>query len=453
MAKNQTAFRVKVATPQSDDNRPVSIEDFCRYLIQPNAYFFIPCRELWPGSSVNARLPRIPLLTKSGQPKRDKNGKPISIPATQWIDENRRVEQTTWHPGLPMFIADRLAVAGGWIEKRGAISFNLYRAPRIVPGDSHKATPWLDHVHKIYPDDAEHIIRWLAHHRQQPGDKINHALVLGGDQGIGKDSMLQPVKHAVGPWNFHEISPGHLLGQFNSFAKSVILRINEGRDLGDIDRFKFYDHTKIYTAAPPDVLRINEKNLKEYYTLNCLGLIITTNHKTDGLYLPADDRRHYVAWSSYRKEDFTPEYWNTLWSFYSAGGFEHVTAYLSELDLANFDSKAPPPKTPAFWQIVSVSTAPEDAELMNVLEKLKLPDAVTVLELIAAASGETTEWLMDRRNRRALRHRLERCGYVSLRNPDAKQGLWRVKGQRQMIYVRNDLGLQQQLQAAQKLAQ
>jgi hypothetical protein len=148
MAKKKTAFRVKISTPQTDDNALVSVEDFCRYLIQPNAYFFIPCRELWPGSSVNARLSRIPVLMKSGQPKRDKNGKPISIAPTKWIDENRRVEQTTWHPGLPMFITDRLAVAGGWIEKRGAISFNLYRAPRIIPGDSHKATPWLDHVRK-----------------------------------------------------------------------------------------------------------------------------------------------------------------------------------------------------------------------------------------------------------------------------------------------------------------
>ena len=189
--KPKTVFSVKICTPHTDDDQPVSMEDFCRYLIQPNAYFFIPCRELWPGSSVNARLPRVPVLTKSGQPKRDKNGKAISIPATKWIDDNRRVEQTTWHPGLPMFITDRLAVAGGWVEKRGTTSFNLYRAPRIIPGDSGKAKPWLDHIHKIYPDDAEHIIRWLAHHRQHPGNKVNHALILGGGQGIGKDSSAR----------------------------------------------------------------------------------------------------------------------------------------------------------------------------------------------------------------------------------------------------------------------
>jgi len=73
--------------------------------------------------------------------------------------------------------------------------------------------------------------------------------------------------------------------------------------------------------------------------------------------------------------------------------------------------------------------------------------------LIEAANGEIAEWLMDRRNRRALPHRLERCGYVSLRNTASKQGLWVVKGQRQMIYVRAELAPQQQLQAAQKLVQ
>jgi hypothetical protein len=62
---------------------------------------------------------------------------------------------------------------------------------------------WLAHIRKIYPDDADHIIAWLAHRVQRPGEKINHALVLGGEPGIGKDSMLEPVKYAVGPWNFH----------------------------------------------------------------------------------------------------------------------------------------------------------------------------------------------------------------------------------------------------------
>jgi len=82
--------------------------------------------------------------------------------------------------------------------------------------------------------------------------------VFGGMQGVGKDTLIEPVKQAVGPWNFAEVSPQQMLGRFNPFVKSVILRVSEARDLGDTDRFGFYEHTKAYTAAPPDVLRVDE---------------------------------------------------------------------------------------------------------------------------------------------------------------------------------------------------
>jgi hypothetical protein len=87
------------------------------------------------------------------------------------------------------------------------------------------------------------------------------------------------------------------MGNFTGFLKSVILRVNEARDLGESNRYKFYDHTKQFNVIPPEVLRVNEKNIKEYYILNRVGLILTTNYKTDGIYLPADDRWHYVAWT------------------------------------------------------------------------------------------------------------------------------------------------------------
>ena len=98
--------------------------------------------------------------------------------------------------------------------------FNHYRPPRIERVTPARPVRWLDHVRKIYPDDADHIITWLAHRVQRPQEKINHALVLGGAQGIGKDTLLEPVKHAVGPWNFQDIIPSQLLGRFNSFAKA-----------------------------------------------------------------------------------------------------------------------------------------------------------------------------------------------------------------------------------------
>src|SRR2546429_8173481 len=100
-----------------------------------------------------------------------------------------------------------------------------------------------------------------------------------------------------------------------------------------------------------------KKNLREYSVPNVCGVIITTNHKADGIYLPADDRRHFVAWSQLRKEDFTDAYWATIWKWFDNGGAEAVAAYLGKLNLSNFNPKSPPPKTNAFWEIVNASRA------------------------------------------------------------------------------------------------
>jgi Family of unknown function (DUF5906) len=290
------------ATVNTANKASVSLDDFYAYMPMHN-YIFAPSRQPWPASSVNARLPPVPLFDANGRPVLDKAGAQKTTPANLWLDQNQPVEQMTWAPGLPMIIKDRLISDGGWIERKRVSCFNIYRPPIIAPGDPTQAGPWLEHAHKVFGDNAEHIVKWLAHRVQRPQDKINHALVLGGPQGIGKDTLLEPVKYAVGPWNFAEVSPTHMLGRFNGFLRSVILRVSEARDLGDTDRFQFYDHMKAYTAAPPDVLRVDEKNLREYSILNCCGVIITSNH-SDGIYLPADDRRHFVAWSDLTKEDF-----------------------------------------------------------------------------------------------------------------------------------------------------
>ena len=200
------------------------------------------------------------------------------------------------------------------------------------------------HVEKVYPDEAGRIIDFLAHRVQRPQEKINHGLVLGGPPGIGKDSLLEPVKHAVGPWNFKEVSPQQMLGRFNGFLKSVVLRISEAKDLGEVDRFKFYDHMKSYLAAPPDVLRVDEKNLREHNVFNVCGVVMTTNHKTNGIYLPADDRRHDVAWSDVTMGDFSEAYWNRAVALVRARRLRPRRGLPSEPRSRELRPKAPPPK-------------------------------------------------------------------------------------------------------------
>jgi 5S rRNA maturation endonuclease (ribonuclease M5) len=425
------------AEPDINGEKEISANLFFAFM-QTHQYIYAPDCSVWPASSVNARVKVF-----------DDTGKQIK--ANEWLDKNRPVEQITWAPGKPMIIEGRLVIEGGWLEHSGSTIFNLYRPAKELPGDAEKANEWIEHTERVYPSDAKHIIKWMAHRVQRPWEKINHALVLGGFQGIGKDTILEPVKYSVGPWNFAEIAPAHLLGRFNGFLKSVILRISEARDLGDLDRFKFYDHLKSYTAAPPDVLRCDEKHLREYSVFNLCGVVITTNYKAGGIYLPADDRRHYVAWSDLTKEDFNQDYWTRLYSWYERGGHGHVAAYLRTLDISDFNPKAPPPKTDAFWAIVDASRAPEDSELADSIEMLGNPNAFTLAQLIPHAPVDFAEWLKERKNAKLLPHRMESVGYEPIRNPGATDGRWMIDGKKQVVYAMRTLCDRDRITAARGL--
>jgi len=422
-----------------DQDEPTETPHHAFFAYLPaHQYLHRPTRAFWPAASVDGHLAyKI-------------EGKKVST----WLDRYRAVQQATWHPAHGELLKDVVVADGGFVPRPGALVYNRYRPPVIMSSGTNPA-PWLDHLRAIYPGEAAHLIKWFAHRIQHPGEKINHALVLGGSQGIGKDTILEPVRRGVGPWNWADIDPKKLTGAFNPFVESVVLRINEVRDLGDLDRFAFYDHSKTYIAAPPDVLMCNNKHAKEYPVFNVMGVILTTNHKTNGIYLPMDDRRHYVAWSEARKEDFDDQHWRDLWDWLNAGGAEAVVGYLRGVDLSDFNPKAPPPKTDAFFAIVQANANPDDVALAGITigdDGTKLP--VVTLDILAAQAMEAEDndlvnALTDSKNRRRVPHMMERAGYVPVRNPDAKDGLWKIGGRRQVVYADSVLSLAERVKLTQ----
>ena len=424
------------------------LEDFVSYA-PSRMCIYLPCKAPWPNASVDERIPPQPLLDANGNPVM-KGGKVVMVKATVRLARERSVESLTWDPGEPEFIRNKLAVDTGWVPKIGATTLNNYRPPILDLGDPTKATRWVEHWHTLYPEDADHIIAWFASRVQSPGIKINHALVLGGAPKIGKDTLLEPIVTAVAPWSFREITLTGLISKNNEFYRAVIIRLAEARDMGElgrVDRYGLYDHMKPYLASPPEPIRINEKYLREYNIFNRFGMVITTNHR-DALHLKADDRRHYVAFSERKIEDFSPEFWANFWSWYrNEDGIKHVVAYLHQHDLSGFDPKASPPKTPAFWYMVGADRGETHGELIDAIEALAFPPALTINQLVEKAPE--LEWLLDRKMRRVIRKQLEEAGYLATENPNAAtDGLWVIKKRRQMIYVRSDWDRQRRLEAA-----
>jgi hypothetical protein len=441
-------------------------DDFYSYTVGGRC-IYRPRRVFCTNEAVDRCLPRQPLLDSRGAPVKNAKGKVLSVTASQAMAAQRNVSAVTWTPAEPELVIDRLAVDTGWLSQPGAKTYNFYLPPNDVPGDAAQAERWVEHWRALYPSEADHIISWLAHRVQFPGIKPNHCLVLIGEPGIGKDTLLHPVTHAIGPWNFRDINLNQLVGTYNDFLKAVLLRINEARDAGDtrhgrIDRYALHDHMKQLLATPPETYRINRKYDPEYPGFNVVGVLITTNHR-DALYLPADDRRHYVAASERKRVDFPKAFFDDFYRWFGDGGIGHVTAYLRTYPLAQsgFDAKATPPRTTAFWETAQIDRGtPEETELADAIDRLRknaqgmpdptgrLPDALVIAELAALAPG--ADWLTDRKMSRAVPHRLRRCGYVRTPNPDTqrKDGTWIIDGKRTMIYTRDDLDPRERLNAA-----
>jgi hypothetical protein len=433
---------------------PLLASDFLVYSAKHKS-IYRPTREFWSIDGVNACFPAV---------------RRVSF-VTRLARSGGRVDSVTWHPNEAEIIYDKIAVKGGWVPQPGARTFNTYIPPLRYDGDAAQATRWVDHWKLLYPDDYKTIIAWLAHLRQRPGIKPNFCIVLAGDPGIGKDTLLCPMRDAVGPWNCDEIQLHHFMRPFNDYQGGVFLRISEARDIGDgttrgrLDRYALNDHLKPLLAVPPETFRLNRKWEPEYSAFNVCGVIITTNHP-DALYVAPDDRRYFVVMSRRIASEFSKEFFAGFYDwYYKEGGIGHVIAYLDALDLSNFNPHEAPLKTDAFWDMVNADSGQEDSDLEDALdalgrpdpndpEKIIRPDAVTTAELAAKAPG--AEWLADAGKSgktRIISRRMREAGYVNVHNPDTPgcRGRWKIKGRRVAIFALRALTPAEQLLAARQL--
>jgi len=377
------------------------------------------------------------------------------------IDLERRVHCQAWDPTEPPFIYGRVMAVGsaGWIPDPGATTMNTFIPSNAERGDASQAGPWLDQVKRLYPKNWEHLVSYFALLAQKPGVKPNHGIVMGGNPGIGKDSILEGVKYTLGQHNCQGISPSALFNDFTPWTKCLMLLINEVHDTGDgVTRAQFYERMKTLTAAPPDQLTYNNKNVKAYPVRNCCGVILTTNHETGAMYLPPDDRRYLVLWSDQVAANFSPTDWVHWWAWYYGGGDKHIAALLHSWDISNFNPKAPPERTQAWHAMVGASVSDGDMELADALDALGRPKAITLDQLIrhcevsSKASG-LLEDLRDRRMQTRWPARLAGAGYTPVRNPAASgDGLYRIAGKRMKVYVQRELSEGARLDAAEHLS-
>jgi hypothetical protein len=450
------------------------LEDFVAYLPLGGTFIHLRTRKFWKGASgINAKIKPIDMGAV------DKNGKPTIKLASQVIMERYGVNHMTWAPGEPQIIRGKFYEGSGWAADPTAVSYNTFApVPDSSGGDASLAGPWVDHVKYLYPDqiDHDHILNTLAYVVQNVGGKINHALVLAGGEGIGKDTIFEALRNILGGGNVTGIGPDVILeSQFSPYKKSLVLVIEEARDLGN-SRYKLNNKLKPIIATTSTGLYVNEKGIPEYSIQNHIFVCITTNHPDNGLYVNEGSRRYFVATSKVPSNDksISPDYFPRLHGWLGADGFRHVAAFLRARGLSQFNPKAPPPMNQGTRQMIVGGLHPDVAKMEDLLDAmagtrgddaLVRPKAITInmLKEYATKFVETGgDWRPTDKDfysmmadgcypRNELSYRLRDCGYTPALNPDSDRGDWRVKGRRGAIYAISNLPEEQRLREAKAL--
>jgi hypothetical protein len=288
------------------------------------------------------------------------------IEAATSFDELRQAKGAKALVGVTYAAGESVLVA-----RDGMVYGNRWRdaRPQPVAGD---VSPWLAHVERMVPEqfEREHLLNALAHKVQFPTHKINHAILMGGNHGSGKDTLFAPFFWAIGgraKINCSIIKNEDLTSQWGYGLECEVMEIAELRQAEAKDRRALENHLKPIIAAPPEYLMVNRKGLHPYYALNRVFVVAFSNERV-AISIPSEDRRWFVIWAEASK---LPEAQAvSLWNWYQhRGGFEAVANYLHTRDVSAWNPTAPPPMTEAKAIMVEHGMSTAESFLVDLMRR------------------------------------------------------------------------------------
>ncbi len=341
------------------------------YLQDDEAFFDMQDRRELSRNTFNALFRHIKCVSVHSTGKSARR-----VEASVCFDENRQAAGAKSLVGITYAAGESVLVT-----KDGLVYGNRWRDAR-PPTVACDISIWLRHLERMVPLDfeREHLLNVLAHKVQFPGHKINHAVLLGGKPGSGKDTLLAPFFWAVGgaaKLNCSLVKNEDLTSQWGYGLECEVMEIAELRQSEARDRRALENHLKPVIAAPPEYLPVNRKGLHPYMALNRVLVVAFSNERVS-ISLPSDDRRWFVLWAAAER---LPEVDAVaLWNWYTnRNGFAGVAAWLAARDVSAFNPSAPPPMTEAKAIMVEAGMSTAESVLVEMMRERRGPFAQGVI--------------------------------------------------------------------------
>jgi hypothetical protein len=226
---------------------------------------------------------------------------------------------------------DFLVFAPGAPERDGY--YNLWRgfAYDPVPGDwSLLKGHLLENVCSGNEVHFAYLLRWMARAVQKPGEPAETAVVLRGDQGVGKGFPIRHFGRLFGRHFLPVSQPSHLVGNFNQHLRDcVLLFADEAFYAGD----KKHESVLKSLITEPTIA-IEAKGRDVETQPNYIHLMMASNEKW---VVPTDvlDRRFFVVdVAAHRRKDTA--YFRAVVAQLEAGGYGAMLHELLTLDLTGW---------------------------------------------------------------------------------------------------------------------
>ena len=293
----------------------------------------------------------------------------VRVEASISFDQNRQTAGAKALVGITYAAGETVLVA-----RDGDLYGNRWRDARPdvsgVAVSESTIAPWLDHCRALVPEPAEleHLLDIMACKVQHPQIKINHAVLHGGDEGSGKDTMWAPFIWAVCGSHLKNrgiMDNNSINSQWGYQLESEILLINELKEPDASARRQLANQLKPIIAAPPEMLPINRKGLHPYQMANRVFVLAFSNDPVP-ISLASQDRRWFCVWSAAARMDAAVA--QKLWAWYRKGGFEAIAAWLHARDVTKFNPAAAPAMTEFKANLVEHGMSMVESYLVEMLK-------------------------------------------------------------------------------------
>ena len=362
----------KAMTPKLNLKKPLELYPWLEgwvYDLSTETFFHLEKKQVLTERAFNALYDRL-LLTE--QDKADGTATPVNRAAMTALNlaPIPTVDGVRYLPGAAeLFTFNGRQVANSYLASSGA------QVPAFLSPEGKEAVDLFKrHIAFLIEGAYEQqmLVDFLSYIVQNPGKRINWAVLLQGPEGNGKSYFHGLMSQVLGPENVGAVAGRRLEGQWTDWAEGNMLTCIEEVKFQGHNRYDALNSLKPYITN--DVIEITKKHQSSYLAPNTSSYLMFTNYQ-DSLPLDSADSRYFVIFSRLKtKEEVDqfakehPDYFSNLFqkTYTEAGA---IRRWMLERELSPaFNAQKRAPQSEAKAYMIDLARSEDELMLEEIME-------------------------------------------------------------------------------------